>query len=71
MRYQERAQAIIRQLNPHARENPWGFAHLWTVQTLALTPPLDLTLVGDPRDARTQALVQAAYGVIGRSAAWS
>ena len=48
-RYQERAQAIIRQLNPQARENPWGFAHLWTVQTLALTPPLDLTLVGDPR----------------------
>ena len=62
MHYQERAQAIIRQLNPHARENPFGFAHLWTVQTLALTPPLDLTLVGDPRDARTQALVQAAYG---------
>ena len=62
VRYQERAQAIIRQLNSHARENPWGFAHLWTVQTLALTPPLDLTLVGDPQDARTQALVQAAYG---------
>ena len=61
VRHQERAQAIIRQLNPHARENPWGFAHLWTVQTLALTPPLDLTLVGDPQDARTQALLQAAY----------
>ena len=59
--HQERAQAIIRQLNPNARENPWGFAHLWTVQALALTPPLDLTLVGDPQDARTQALVQAAY----------
>ena len=28
---------------------------------MALTPPLDLTLVGDPQDARTQALVQAAY----------
>ena len=48
--------------NPHARENPWGFAHLWTVQTLALTPPLDLTLVGDPQDSRLQALLQAAYG---------
>jgi uncharacterized protein YyaL (SSP411 family) len=59
--YQERAQAIIRQLQPHARENPWGFAHLWTVQTLALTPPLDLTLVGDPRDARLQALLKEAY----------
>ena len=59
--YQERAQTIIRQLNPHAEENPWGFAHLWTVQTLALIPPLDLTLVGDPQDARTQAMLQAAY----------
>ncbi|MGB8992209.1 MAG: thioredoxin domain-containing protein [Desulfobaccales bacterium] len=60
-RHQERAQAIIRQLQPQARANLWGFAHLWTVQTLYLTPPLDLTLVGDPYDARTQALVQAAY----------
>ncbi len=60
--HQERAQAIIRQLQPHARENPWGFAHLWTVQALALTPPLDLTLVGDPQDSRLQALLQAAYG---------
>jgi len=61
-KHQERAQAIIRQLNPNARENPWGFAHLWTVQALALTPPLDLTLVGDPQDSRLQALLQAAYG---------
>ncbi len=60
-RYQERAQAIIRQLQPQARENPWGFAHLWTVMTLVLTPPLDLTLVGDPHEARTQALLQAAH----------
>ena len=60
-RYQERAQAIIRRLQPQARENPWGFAHLWTVQALALTPPLDLTLVGDPEDSRLQALLQAAY----------
>jgi len=62
LHHQERAMAIIRQLQPQAGANPWGFAHLWTVQTLALTPPLDLTLVGDPEDARTQALVQAAYG---------
>jgi uncharacterized protein YyaL (SSP411 family) len=60
-KYQERFQAIIRQLQPHARENPWGFAHLWTVQALTLTPPLDLTLVGDPQDLRLQALLQAAY----------
>ena len=61
--YQERSQAIIRRLQPQAQENPFGFAHLWTVQALSLTPPLDLTLVGDPRDSRLQALLQAAYGV--------
>jgi uncharacterized protein YyaL (SSP411 family) len=60
--YQERAQAIIRRLQPQARETPWGFAHLCTVQALALTPPLDLTLVGDPEDPRMQALLRAAYG---------
>jgi uncharacterized protein YyaL (SSP411 family) len=61
-KYQERARVIIRQLQPQARENPWGFAHLWTVQAISLMPPLDLTLVGDPQDARTAALLQAAYG---------
>ncbi len=70
--HQERAQAIIRQLQPHARENPWGFAHLWTVQALALTPPLDLTLVGDPQDSRTPGLAPGGlWQLIGRSAAWS
>jgi uncharacterized protein YyaL (SSP411 family) len=61
-KYQERAQVIIRRLQPQARENPWGFAHLWTVQAISLMPPLDLTLVGDPQDARMAALLQAAYG---------
>jgi len=61
-KYRERAQAIIRRLQPQAQENPWGFAHLFTVQALSLTPPLDLTLVGDHQDARMQALLQAAYG---------
>jgi uncharacterized protein len=60
--YQERAKAVIRLLQPQAQENPWGFGHLWTVQTLSLTPPLDLSLVGDPGDPRLQALLQAAYG---------
>jgi len=61
-RYQERSQAIIRRLQPQAQENPFGFAHLWTVQTLSLTPPLDLTLVGDPGDPRVRALLRAVYG---------
>ena len=60
-RYQERALGILQALQTQARENPWGFAHLLTVQALYLTPPVDLTLVGDPGDPRTQALLQAVY----------
>ncbi|MFA4904348.1 MAG: thioredoxin domain-containing protein [Desulfobaccales bacterium] len=59
--YQQRAAGIIRQFQAQAQQNPWGFSHLWTVQALALTPPLDLTLVGDPGDSRTQDLVRTAY----------
>ena len=58
--YQERAQAIIRQLNPHARENPWGFAHLWTVQTLALLRWIS-PWWATPRIPCGTALLQAAY----------
>jgi len=61
-RYQERAQRIIRQFQAQAQQNPWGFAHLWTVQTLALTSPVDLTFVGHAADSRVQALVKTAYG---------
>jgi uncharacterized protein YyaL (SSP411 family) len=60
--YQERARTIIRQFQTQAQQNLWGFGHLWTVQALFLTPPLDLTLVGNAADNRTQALVTAAYG---------
>ncbi|MHB9073311.1 MAG: thioredoxin domain-containing protein [Desulfobaccales bacterium] len=56
-RYLKRASKIIRQFQTQAQQNPWGFSHLWTVQALTLTPPLDLTLVGDPGDSRTQDLV--------------
>jgi hypothetical protein len=58
--YQQRASEIIRQFQAQAQQNPWGFSHLWTVQALALTPPLDLTLVGDPGDSRTQDLIRTA-----------
>jgi hypothetical protein len=60
-RYQERVLKILRRLQSQARENPWAFAHLWTVQTLYLTPPLDLTLVGDPQHPRMQVMLQAVY----------
>ena len=60
-RYQNRALRILQALQAQARQNPWGFAHLLTVQALHLAPSVDLTLVGDPGDPRTQALLQAVY----------
>ncbi|MCL4501399.1 MAG: hypothetical protein M1438_06020, partial [Deltaproteobacteria bacterium] len=60
-RYGERSLGILKTLQPQAQQNPWGFSHLLTVQALHLAPPVDLTLVGDPDDARTQALLQAVY----------
>jgi uncharacterized protein YyaL (SSP411 family) len=60
-RYRERALTILRRFQGRVQENPWGFAHLWTVTLLHLTPPLDLTLVGDPRDPRMQEMLDAAH----------
>jgi uncharacterized protein YyaL (SSP411 family) len=60
-RYRQRAQTILRGFQGRARENPFGFAHLWTATVFYLTPPLDLTLVGDPRDSRLQEMLAAAY----------
>ncbi|MGB8871795.1 MAG: thioredoxin domain-containing protein [Desulfobaccales bacterium] len=62
-RYRERALAILRVLQDQARETPWTFAHLLSVQNLYLTPPLDLTLVGDPGDPAIQEMLQAAYRI--------
>ena len=60
-RCQARALGILQALQAQARQHPWGFAHLLTVQALNLIPPVDLTLVGDPGDPRTQALLQTVY----------
>ena len=60
-RYRERAQTILKTFQGRGRENPFGFAHLWTATVLYLTPPLDLTLVGDPQDPRLQEMLTAAY----------
>ena len=46
-------------MQPQAQENPWGFSHYWTVALLSLTPPLDLTLVGDPGHPRMADLLAA------------
>jgi hypothetical protein len=59
-RYQERALGIIRRLQDQAQANPWGFGYLWLVQTIYLTPPLDLTLVGDPGGKALKALLETA-----------
>jgi uncharacterized protein YyaL (SSP411 family) len=59
--YRERALTILRTCLGRARENPFGFAHLWTAAVLYLSPPLDLTLVGDLQDFRLQEMLAAAY----------
>jgi hypothetical protein len=45
----------------NALENPWGFSHFLTVPLLSLTPPLDLTLVGDPESLRMKELLKVSY----------
>jgi uncharacterized protein len=60
-RYQERAWHILTAIQAQAREHPMAFAHLLTVQALHLMPPLDLTLVGDPGDARTNQMLREIY----------
>ncbi|MFZ5451268.1 MAG: thioredoxin domain-containing protein [Thermodesulfobacteriota bacterium] len=60
-RYRQRVQTILRAFQGRARENPFGFSHLWTATVLYLLPPLDLTLVGDPQDPRLQEMLAAAY----------
>ncbi len=62
-RYRERALTILRVLQDQARETPWAFAHLLSVQILGLTPPLDLTLVGAPGDPAIQEMLKAAYRI--------
>ena len=59
--YQKRALGIIRRFEGQARENPFAFAHLWTAQTLYLSPPLDLTLVGDPEHPRLKEMLRLIY----------
>uniref|UniRef100_A0A7C3V7G7 Thioredoxin domain-containing protein n=1 Tax=Desulfobacca acetoxidans TaxID=60893 RepID=A0A7C3V7G7_9BACT len=58
---QTRFQAILSRFHNLAVENPWGFPHYLTVAALSLLPPLDVTLVGQPGDARTEALLGEVY----------
>ena len=60
-RYQKRAGAILTRFQGQARKSPWVFPQLLTVQILYLTPPLDLTLVGDPGQPTMQAMLKDCY----------
>jgi uncharacterized protein YyaL (SSP411 family) len=60
-RYQKRAQAILTRFQGQIRKVPLGFPQLLSVQILYLTPPLDLTLVGDLNQPETQELVKVMY----------
>jgi len=57
-RFQQRVQAILSRFQGPARQVPLGFSQLLTVQTLYLTPPLELTVVGLPELAKTQELLR-------------
>ncbi len=56
-----RVRAILRRFQTQARENPYGFGHLWTVAALFLTPPLDLTLVGNPVNPELKAMLATCH----------
>ena len=60
-RYRDRALTILKRFQPQAREQPGAFAHLGTVATLYLTPPLDLTLVGDRNHPVLKEMVKTVY----------
>jgi uncharacterized protein YyaL (SSP411 family) len=59
--HKTRWRAILRRFQPQALENPAGFSHYLTVAALSLLPPLDLTVVGELDDPRTQALLAEIY----------
>jgi uncharacterized protein YyaL (SSP411 family) len=54
---QERFQAILRRFQAQISENPFGYSHYLTVAALSLLPPLDLTLVGDPKHPQMERLL--------------
>ena len=60
-RYKKRAGAILSRFQGQALKSPLGFPQLLTVQILYLTPPLDLTLVGDPGQPTMQKMLKDCY----------
>jgi uncharacterized protein len=60
-RHLERCKAVMQRFMGSALDNPWGFSHFLTMPLLYLTPPLDITLVGPPGDAKVQEMLAAVY----------
>jgi uncharacterized protein YyaL (SSP411 family) len=60
-RFYKRAHAIISRFQGQARKVPLGFPQLLAVQTLYLTPSLELTVVGQPQAQKTQELLKEMY----------
>jgi uncharacterized protein YyaL (SSP411 family) len=59
--YQQRTQAILSRLQGQVLKNPLGYPFLLTTQTLMLTPPLDITLVGDPQQDQVREMLKEIY----------
>ena len=59
--YLERVQAVLGRFQPQISENPGGFSHYLTVAALNLLPPLDLTVVGDPKHPGMDKLLSEIY----------
>ncbi len=60
-RFNQRARAILSRFQGQARQIPLGFPQLLAVQALFLTPTLELTVVGQPQQPKTQELVRVIH----------
>jgi uncharacterized protein YyaL (SSP411 family) len=59
--YQQRAQAILSRFQGQVLKNPLEYPFLLTTQTLFLTPALDITVVGDPKQDQVKEMLQEIY----------
>ncbi|HEY53861.1 MAG TPA: thioredoxin domain-containing protein, partial [Caldilineae bacterium] len=59
--YAERSESIFRIMRHALATQPSGFGHLLSALDFYLRPSREIAIVGDPADARTQALRQTVY----------
>jgi uncharacterized protein YyaL (SSP411 family) len=60
-RFHKRAEAILARFQGQVARVPLGFPQLLAVQTLYLTPALELTVVGRPQAVKSQELLKEMY----------